>query len=226
MLCLTAVSIPTKRKVQDLIRNKLFFQSEYTLRLWELHTHWLSLITSLIQSSNSFQDIQKYRLLLLALLQQPRTKNCWRDRDGKGTRDWQKRGVMVEFSNFEHRRLNSVTQWQIQCNTDCCRKAFLPTVTYNLQQWLWGVLENQKNPWFLRMIQYFWLKWIKFKSKHKTFLPFNCCSECNIQLYADDTIIYCSKQRITDINVSLQHDLESIQLWLSSNKLILNKTQS
>ena len=38
-----------------------------------------------------------------------------------------------------------------------------------------------------------------------------CCSGCDIHLYADDTIIYCSKPNIPDINYSLQHDFDSVQ---------------
>lgn len=53
-----------------------------------------------------------------------------------------------------------------------------------------------------------------------------CCSECNIHLYADDTIIYCSKPNNSDINDSLQLDFDSVQHWLSFNKLLLNKTKS
>lgn len=52
------------------------------------------------------------------------------------------------------------------------------------------------------------------------------CSDCDIHLYADDTVIYCSKPIISDINVSLQHDFDSVQQWLSLNKLLLNKSKS
>ena len=53
-----------------------------------------------------------------------------------------------------------------------------------------------------------------------------CCTDCKIHLYADDTIIYCSKPNISDINTSLQRNFNSVQQWLSSNKLLLNKTKS
>lgn len=53
-----------------------------------------------------------------------------------------------------------------------------------------------------------------------------CCTECDIHLYADDTVIYCSKHNISDINNLLQIDFDSVQQWLSYNKLILNKTKS
>uniref|UniRef100_A0A9J7XFH6 Reverse transcriptase domain-containing protein n=1 Tax=Cyprinus carpio carpio TaxID=630221 RepID=A0A9J7XFH6_CYPCA len=57
-------------------------------------------------------------------------------------------------------------------------------------------------------------------------LPLTCCSGCDIHLYADDTIIYCSKPNIPYINYSLQHDFDSVQQWLSFNKLLLNKAKS
>uniref|UniRef100_A0A9J8BQG6 Reverse transcriptase domain-containing protein n=1 Tax=Cyprinus carpio carpio TaxID=630221 RepID=A0A9J8BQG6_CYPCA len=53
-----------------------------------------------------------------------------------------------------------------------------------------------------------------------------CCTDCNIHLYADDTVIYCSKPTISGINLSLQHDFNSVQQWLLANKLLLNKSKS
>lgn len=44
----------------------------------------------------------------------------------------------------------------------------------------------------------------------------NCCSKFNVHLYADDAIIYCSKPSITEINISLQQDFDSIQCWMNS----------
>uniref|UniRef100_A0A3P9J1E7 Reverse transcriptase domain-containing protein n=1 Tax=Oryzias latipes TaxID=8090 RepID=A0A3P9J1E7_ORYLA len=52
------------------------------------------------------------------------------------------------------------------------------------------------------------------------------CIYSNIQLYADDTVIYSSKSNIVDIQHSIQHDFNSVQLWLQSNKLLLNKSKS
>uniref|UniRef100_A0A8C7WUV5 Reverse transcriptase domain-containing protein n=1 Tax=Oryzias sinensis TaxID=183150 RepID=A0A8C7WUV5_9TELE len=52
------------------------------------------------------------------------------------------------------------------------------------------------------------------------------CIYTNIQLYADDTVIYTSKSNIVDIQHSIQHDFNSVQLWLQSNKLLLNKSKS
>lgn len=52
------------------------------------------------------------------------------------------------------------------------------------------------------------------------------CTDCNIQLYADDTVIYRSNSNITEIHNCLQHDFDKVQYWLRSNKLVLNKTKS
>lgn len=52
------------------------------------------------------------------------------------------------------------------------------------------------------------------------------CTECNIQLYADDTVIYCYKSNIYDISTTLQNGFDSVQQWLLSNKLLLNKSKS
>ena len=52
------------------------------------------------------------------------------------------------------------------------------------------------------------------------------CADCHIQLYADDTVIYCPKPDISQIQSTLQADFDATQKWLSSNKLLLNKTKS
>lgn len=52
------------------------------------------------------------------------------------------------------------------------------------------------------------------------------CTECNIQLYTDDTVIYCSKPNIYDISTTLQNGFDSVQRWPLSNKLLLNKSKS
>ena len=43
------------------------------------------------------------------------------------------------------------------------------------------------------------------------------CGDCYIQLYADDTVIYCSKPDISQTQNSLQADFDATQKWLSSN---------
>ncbi|XDV43619.1 hypothetical protein PO909_012067 [Leuciscus waleckii] len=50
--------------------------------------------------------------------------------------------------------------------------------------------------------------------------------DCQIHLYADDTVIYTSKFDISEIQTSLQSDFNRIQTWFSSNLLLLNKKKS
>ena len=52
------------------------------------------------------------------------------------------------------------------------------------------------------------------------------CADCHIQLYADDTVIYCSKPDISQTQNSLQADFDANQKLLSFNKLLLNKKKS
>lgn len=54
----------------------------------------------------------------------------------------------------------------------------------------------------------------------------NGCSKCNVCLYADDTIIYCSKPSILDVLDTLQQDFKSVQTWMLSKKIILKNTKS
>lgn len=52
------------------------------------------------------------------------------------------------------------------------------------------------------------------------------CLDCQIHLYADDTVIYTFKHDISKIQTSLQFDFNLIQTWFSSNLLLLNKNKS
>lgn len=52
------------------------------------------------------------------------------------------------------------------------------------------------------------------------------CSDCQIHLYADDTVMYTSSYDISKIQTSLQFDFNLIQTWFSSNLLLLNKNKS
>ena len=45
---------------------------------------------------------------------------------------------------------------------------------------------------------------------------------CNIQLYADDTVVYVSHKSISDVEKALTSDMENIAKWLESNRLIIN----
>ena len=52
--------------------------------------------------------------------------------------------------------------------------------------------------------------------------------DCDIQLYADDTLLFYSSNSVTDIESCLTRNLSSIRSWLDSNYLSLNylKTKS
>lgn len=52
------------------------------------------------------------------------------------------------------------------------------------------------------------------------------CSDSQILLYADDTVIYSSKRDINLIQFSLQLDFNTIQKWFVDNGFILNKSKS
>ena len=49
------------------------------------------------------------------------------------------------------------------------------------------------------------------------------CSNCQIHLYADDTVIYSPGSDTPQIQHLLQSDFISVQNWLFSNKLLINK---
>ena len=52
------------------------------------------------------------------------------------------------------------------------------------------------------------------------------CLDSQIHLYADDTVLYSSSSDILQIQHSLQSDFNLVQIWFSSNKLLLNKKKS
>ena len=52
------------------------------------------------------------------------------------------------------------------------------------------------------------------------------CLDCQIHLYADDTVMYTSKHNISEIQTSLQFYFNCIQTWFSCNLLLLNKNKS
>ena len=45
---------------------------------------------------------------------------------------------------------------------------------------------------------------------------------CNVSLYADDTCLFTSSENIPEIVTKLDHDLNSLSLWLKKNKLLVN----
>ena len=52
------------------------------------------------------------------------------------------------------------------------------------------------------------------------------CLDSQINLYADDTVLYSSSSDILQIQHSQQSDFNLVQIWFSSNKLLLNKKKS
>lgn len=52
------------------------------------------------------------------------------------------------------------------------------------------------------------------------------CSDSSVHLYADDTAIYTSKPHLLQIQTALQSNFNTLQIWLLSNKQLLNKTKS
>ena len=51
-------------------------------------------------------------------------------------------------------------------------------------------------------------------------------SECNILMYADDTVIYCSSSKASVIQDKLIANLSKIEQWLSFNSLFINVTKT
>ena len=45
---------------------------------------------------------------------------------------------------------------------------------------------------------------------------------CNIQMYADDTVIYVSQKSISEVEKALTSDMANIAKWLENNRLIIN----
>lgn len=47
-------------------------------------------------------------------------------------------------------------------------------------------------------------------------------NHCNIELYADDTLIYFSSKSVANIENNLTSDLDNVFCWLRANFLFLN----
>ena len=58
-------------------------------------------------------------------------------------------------------------------------------------------------------------------------LPF-CLERCQVTMYADHTSISFTARSINDLNLTMNKELESLQIWLQGNKPSLNilKTQA
>lgn len=52
------------------------------------------------------------------------------------------------------------------------------------------------------------------------------CSDCQIHLYADDTVLYYSSTDSLQIQDFLQNDFNRVQAWFLFNKLLLNKNKT
>ena len=50
----------------------------------------------------------------------------------------------------------------------------------------------------------------------------DCVKSCQVQLYADDTVLYFSHSSTKNIESALNSDLESVNKWMSKNKLTVN----
>ena len=50
------------------------------------------------------------------------------------------------------------------------------------------------------------------------------CTSCN--LFADDTVIYCSGKTVPEINATLQSDVDKAIKWFHDNKLTVNIEKS
>ena len=53
-----------------------------------------------------------------------------------------------------------------------------------------------------------------------------CVTDCNINMYADDTIIYFAAKSKTEIEITLQNDLNRVSDWMKENRLIVNHTKT
>ena len=51
-------------------------------------------------------------------------------------------------------------------------------------------------------------------------------SDCSVQLYADDTVIYTSQPTLPQIQSTIQSNFNYLETWLSANRLIINKTKT
>ena len=52
------------------------------------------------------------------------------------------------------------------------------------------------------------------------------CSKFNTTLYADETVLICSDKNINSLNLKTNEELEKINLWCLSNKLLLNLSKT
>ncbi len=50
-------------------------------------------------------------------------------------------------------------------------------------------------------------------------------NNCNISLYADDTVLFCSAKTAIELEQKLNSDLQNLSLWFAANRLTLNTSK-
>ena len=50
-------------------------------------------------------------------------------------------------------------------------------------------------------------------------------NNCDISLYADDTVLFCSAKSATELEQKLNSDLLNLSNWFTANRLILNTSK-
>ena len=53
-----------------------------------------------------------------------------------------------------------------------------------------------------------------------------CITKCDINLYANDTVIYYANKTAKNVDIALQNDLDKVSDWLEENKLLLNQKKT
>ena len=53
-----------------------------------------------------------------------------------------------------------------------------------------------------------------------------CLEQCEVAIYADDTVIYFSSSCVTEIEIFINGDLSKLSLWHSTDRLTLNVSKS
>ena len=48
-------------------------------------------------------------------------------------------------------------------------------------------------------------------------------SSCDIQLYADDTIVYCHGKTVDEVKQKLTADFQTVVQWFQRNRLMVNR---
>jgi hypothetical protein len=49
-----------------------------------------------------------------------------------------------------------------------------------------------------------------------------CFTQCQVNIYADDTAFYVAKRTVQEVNTVLQTELDLVHQWLCANKLSLH----